>query len=105
MSKKNYSKMYAAEAEQTTEVENIIAETEPIEEPVTETKPNKVKGIVIGCSKLNVREQMNTNSAILCVLPASSEVRVIVDEVHDEWYHVFTETGIEGYCMKKYIRL
>ena len=105
MSNTNYSKMYSTEAEQTTEVEDIIPDAEPVENSVTEKKPEKVKGVVVGCAKLNVREQMNTNSTILCTLPASSEVRVIVDEVHDEWYHVFTETGIEGYCMKKYIRL
>lgn len=106
MSKKNYSKMYQTEEEQTTEAEVAVTETETIDEtPVVEKKPNKAKGVVVGCTKLNVREQMNTNATILCTLPASSEVRVIVDENRDEWYHVFTETGIEGYCMKKYIQL
>lgn len=112
MSKKNYSKMYSAEEDQAVveapaeAVEDVPVEVaEPVEKPVTKKKPKKVAGVVVNCAKLNVREQMNTNAAVLCVLPASSEVKVIADEVHEEWYHVFTEAGIEGFCMKKYIQL
>lgn len=82
-------------------VEAPVAVTEEVPAPKKQAK--KVKGTVVGCRKLNVREQMNLGSAVLCVLPASSEVKVIVDEKHDDWYHVFTKTGVEGFCMKKYI--
>ena len=34
-----------------------------------------------------------------------SEVKVIAGEVHDDWYHVFTASGVEGFCMKKYIAI
>lgn len=95
------------------EEEQVIPQETAVEEPVHVTeevaipkkRPKKVKGIVVGCMKLNVREQMNLKSAVLCVLPASSEVKVIADEVHDDWYHVFTDSGIEGFCMKKYIEV
>lgn len=107
---KNYSKMFEADnqepvAESTTVPEEVADAPVPVtEEPIApKKKVKKIKGTVIGCAKLNVREQMNTNSTVLCVLPASSEVRVVANEKHDEWYHVFTETGVEGYCMKKYI--
>lgn len=97
---KNYSKMYLPDDQ------SIVTE-EAVEQHTEETKPEAttVTGTVIKCAKLNVREQMNTNSAVLCVLPASAEVTVLEDEKHDEWYHVFTASGIEGFCMKKYIQL
>jgi hypothetical protein len=89
------------------EEQTIIPEetAEVVEQPAVETEPTVVTGIVVNCTKLNVREQMNTGSAVLCVLPASSEVKVIADEVPDEWYHVFTASGIEGFCMKQYISI
>ena len=101
MSMKNYSKMYAAEEEtQQFPVPDTDEET-----PVVEEEPKIVTGTVVGCAKLNIREQMNTYSTILCVIPAGAEVEIIADEEHDEWYHVITATGIEGFCMKKYIQL
>lgn len=102
--KKNNSVAPVSEEEQVISHEEIVAEA-PVEKPVVEKKPKKVKGTVVGCTKLNVREQMNTKSTILCVLPASSEVKVIANEVHDEWYHVFTASGVEGFCMKQYIKI
>ena len=79
-----------------------------VDEPVVVeavTEPKTFTGVVIDCRKLNVREQMNTGAKILCDLPVSSEVQVCAEEHHDEWYHVFTASGIEGFCMKKYISI
>jgi uncharacterized protein YgiM (DUF1202 family) len=102
---KNYSKMFEAENQESiTDPTSIPEEVAVTEEPVTpKKKVKKIKGVVIGCAKLNVREHPSTESTVLCTVPASSEVRVVANEKHDEWYHVFTETGVEGYCMKKYI--
>jgi hypothetical protein len=72
-------------------------------EPNGANEPEVVTGTVVGCRRLNVREQMNTEAEVLCVLRAGTVVQVVADEVHDDWYHVFTSTGIEGFCMKKYI--
>lgn len=103
--KKNNNKMYDSEDAQVTPEEVIEPIDEVIEQPVVETEPETVTGIVVNCAKLNVREQMNANSAILCVLPVSSEVKVITNEVHDDWCHVFTTSGVDGFCMKKYISI
>ena len=112
MSKKNYSKMYAAEDDidhQVTADTDVEVTEAPIEADVEEKptpkkkKPKTVKGTVVNCAKLNVREQMNTSAAVLCVIPASAEVKVFAEESHPEWEHVITEDGVEGFCMKKYI--
>lgn len=88
----------------------IVEETPiPLEEEsaeqITLDEFKFVTGVVVGCLKLNVREQMFTGAAILCELPASSEVQIFAGEDHGEWYHVVTASGVEGFCMKKYITI
>ena len=110
--KKNYSKMYSAEEEQVTSEEETVVEAEPdmAETPVEEPSPKKkapetIKGVVANCAKLNVREHPDMKASPLCTIPASSEVKVFADEVYDEWHHVITAEGIEGFCMKQYIKI
>lgn len=111
MSKKNNSVTPVVEEEQvvveeTVTVEPEIVETpEVVEEPMVEAEPEFIVGVVANCAKLNVREMMHAQAKVLCVLPASAEVQVVADEHHDDWYHVFTESGIEGFCMKQYISI
>ena len=112
---KNNNTTYSAEEEQYPVDETVIEETtveetsvttpeiETDEPVVVEETPKFVIGVVVGCGKLNVRKQMSTTADILCELPVKSEVQVFADENNDEWYHVITASGIEGYCMKKYI--
>lgn len=105
MSKKNNPVTPVSDEEQVISHEEIVEAPVAVTEeaPKPKKQPKKIKGTVVGCTKLNVREQMNIKATVLCTLPVSSEVKVIADEVHDEWYHVFTKTGVEGFCMKKYI--
>lgn len=96
------------------EEEQVVVQEEIVEEPevtVHEEVPspkqesNIVTGIVTGCAKLNVREHPDLKADALCILSASSEVKVVEDEVFDKWYHVFTDAGVEGFCMKRYISI
>lgn len=109
--KKNYSKMYSAEEEKVvleTPVEEVTetpVEVAPEEMPVTKKKATLTKGVVVNCTKLNVRAQMSANAAVLCVIPASTEVNVFANENYPEWEHVVTDSGVEGFCMKKYIAI
>lgn len=110
-SKKNYSKMYSAEEEQTV-VETPVEATEEVPIPMPEEKPvpkkkqaKTVTGTVVNCAKLNVREQMFVKAPVLCVINSSAEVKVFAEENHPEWVHVVTEDGVEGFCMKKYIAI
>lgn len=111
--KKNYGKMYSAEeplepvvseAVVPTEVEAVPEEV-PVEKPIAKKKPKTLKGEVINCAKLNVREQASIASAVLCVLPVGSEVKVFANAADSEWEHVITNDGVEGFCMKKYIAI
>lgn len=97
MSKRErYNKMYNAEPKPVCEVEEAPVIPEPVSTMI---------GMVVGCGKLNVREQPSVTANIVCVMPVSSEIEVYADYVNGDWYRVCTASGIEGFCMKQYIEL
>lgn len=117
----NYNKMYnsgnseARTVEPEVEKEPIVVE-EPvtIEAPVTvveETvvvepvveEPKYAVGIVANCNSLNVREHPDRKANVITVLRAGTEVQVDIDSKLDTWVHVYTATGLDGFCMKEYI--
>ena len=72
-------------------------------------KSNKVFGVVAGCKMLNIRKLPAADAAIVAIIPADSEV--MVDDSAMEavpklpFYKICTASGIEGFCMKRYIRI
>lgn len=69
--------------------ENSILDeqTENIKEQevgLCEDAARNVIGVVTDCLKLNIREKPSKDS-------------------NDDWYAVCTATGIEGFCMKKFV--
>ena len=105
ISKKNYDKTEPVEQVETP-VETAVVET-PAETPVeTESikpaKPEPIEGTV-GCEKLNVRSDATIDSEPVGVINRDSKVFIYKDESTEEFYKVCTATGLEGYCMKKFI--
>lgn len=77
-------------------------------EPVNETVdtvdiPKTVDGVVVNCVKLNVRAEANIDADILCVLNVMSEIKINVEKSTRDWFYVCTATGVEGYCMRKFV--
>lgn len=70
-------------------------ETKPIPETVT--------GMVVGCSKLNVRAAADLFADIVCVLDNRSEIVIDVNKSDRDWFYICTATGVEGYCMRKFV--
>lgn len=67
-------------------------------------EPEEVKiGTVVNCAKLNVRKNPSVNADIICELLKLAEVMISDSESTDEFYKINTDSGIEGFCMKKYI--
>lgn len=62
-------------------------------------------GVVVNCIKLNVRKEPDKTSNIIQIIDALTEVRVIVKDSTYNFYKVILPSGIEGYCMKKFIEL
>lgn len=71
-----------------------------------DVQTNKVEiiGFVYNCSKLNIRKESNVDSEVLCVVDSGSKLQInLVDSTYG-WFSVCTETGIEGFCMKEYVK-
>lgn len=80
-------------------------ESEVVEEVVEPEVPTPVIGVVTGCEKLNVRAAANTGANVVCIIAAGDEVEINEEESTNDFYAVYTGTGAEGYCMKKFITI
>lgn len=74
---------------------------ETMKEPVNETEV----AVVTGCENLNVRKGPGLNYAIVCMIPAGTVLVVLNDSPEGDFYHICTENGVKGYCMKKYVTI
>lgn len=92
-------------AEETPVVEETVVEESAVEEPIVEAPQNFAVATVVDCGSLNLREHPDTKAKVLSVLPKNTEVQVEITNAFDDWYHVCTATGLEGYCMKQYIAI
>ena len=95
-------------ADVTEEVEEEIAEvneSEEVTKEATKEADSTVVGYVSGCLKLNIREDGYLGANVVCVVPEKTALLIEVAESNDEWYKVYTETGMEGFCMKQYVTL
>ena len=90
------------EPEMVTEV-NAIVETIPETEP--EPAVELTMGRVYGCKKLNVRKLPAQDAKILCELIERSEVMIDEKASTALFYKVCTESGVEGYCVKKFVKI
>lgn len=60
-------------------------------------------GVVTNCDWASVYAYPKLGSEIICRIPAFTEVEIDEFETTDTFYKIYTETSIEGYCVKKYI--
>ena len=103
-----YDKETKSLADVTEEVEEEITEvneSEEVTKEATKEADSTVVGYVSGCLKLNIREEGYPGANIVCVVPEKTALLIEVAESNDEWYKVYTETGMEGFCMKQYVTL
>lgn len=94
----------AIEPVETAEVVEPIEAVEPAIEPAIETAHAHKIGRVFGCTSLNVRKAPKTNAVVICTINCHAEVEIDELESTDDFYKICTASGIEGYCMKKFIR-
>lgn len=81
----------------------VASALELVDETVETVSVDIVEGVVVGCARLNVRAEPDIDAEIVSVLNAQSEMQINVSKSTDEWFHVCTASGIEGYCMRKYV--
>lgn len=87
------------EAEVTPEVESED------ESEITQEESEILTGVVADCKKLNVRKAPSLTAPIVCTIPCGTEVEVYVEDSTDEFYCVYTASGVEGFCAKQYIAI
>ena len=88
--------------------ENSILDeqTENIKEQVVghcEDAARNVIAVVTECLKLNIREKPSKDSRVVTVVTCLDELEIDMGDSNDDWYAVCTATGIEGFCMKKFV--
>lgn len=105
---KNYNKMSMKKDNETVEllekIDEIIPQPVQIDEPVEETpEPVKIEGVVSGCAQMYVRSEASVDSEPLGIIKRDAKVQIDEAESTVDFYSVCTETGLEGFCMKKFI--
>ena len=71
-----------------------------------DNKGSVERGIVVDCSKLNIRKEPKKDAHIVLIVDAGAELKVIDSDKHKgEWYKVITANKVHGFCMKKYVKL
>lgn len=114
MANKNYTNYSKPKKEKPVEAVVPEAESTVDEKVVTDDSqerlpgsPDPVIGVVDNCVKLNIREEANKESEILCVINKGEKVEIIEEESTDDFYAVRYNNGksICGFCMKDYIKL
>ena len=83
--------------EATPEVKMVVETVDTVPMPKT------VEGVVTNCNKLNVRAEPSVDAEVLYVLDVMSEIKINVNKSDNEWFNVCTASGIEGYCMRKFV--
>lgn len=83
-------------------VDNLKIETE---NAVLTIQPTTAIGVVT-CKLLNVRKEPNRSKNVLCIIDENNEVTIdLTASTNEEFYKVTTASGVEGYCMKKFIKI
>lgn len=85
-------------------VEAAVEEVEEvIEEPVA--APTPLVGVVSGCERLNIRVKPDVTASKVSEVKVGTVLMIETAESTDEWYKIYTEAGVEGFCMKKFVEL
>lgn len=71
-------------------------------EPIEETEPVEKIGVV-NSNLLNIRKEPSTNTEVIAIVGILDELSINEKNSTDEWFAVCTASGVEGFCMKKFV--
>lgn len=90
--------------------ETFQAPTQIIEPAVVVAEPEvndvpeiPVTGVIINCTRLNVRENPDSKADVLCVLDKNTEVEIDMTQSTSDFFRVTTASGVEGFCMRQFV--
>ena len=98
------------------EVEESTNEAEETTEEVTEpevivpsiennVENNEVIGKISGFEKLYVRKEASKDSEPVGIVTDKDDLSIDVDHSTDDFYKVITSNGLEGYCVKEFVKI
>jgi uncharacterized protein YgiM (DUF1202 family) len=87
-------------------VEQAVASEPVVEEKKDDKKGSVEKGIVVDCTRLNIRKEPKKDASVVLLVDAGAELSIIdSDKAKGDWYKVITANKVHGFCMKKYVKL
>lgn len=91
---------------ETPEVTVDIPETAVVVDVVETVETPKSTLGKVEANKLNVRATPTKDpDNVLGVIERDADVAIDTENSTEEYYKVYTATGLEGFCMKKFIRV
>ena len=89
--------------EESNETMNEAEET--TNEVEKESEEDIKSGIIDGCKKLYIRKEPSKNSEPVSIVEEGSELAIDITHSTDDFYKVITLNGIEGFCVKEYVKI
>ena len=95
------------EAEETTEeVTEEVTEPEVIVPSIeNNVENNEVIGKISGFEKLYVRKEASKDSEPVGIVTDKDDLSINVANSTDDFYKVITSNGLEGYCVKEFVKI
>ena len=89
-----------------TNIEPEVTEEETnIEPEVTEEEIQNEQLVRVIPNLLNVRFEAEKDATIVTIVSKDDELILLDKEPINDFYHIITKTGIEGYCMVEFVEL
>ena len=85
--------------EETTEPEVIVPSIE------NNVENNEVIGKISGFKKLYVRREASKDSEPVGIVTDKDDLSIDVAHSTDDFYKVITSNGLEGYCVKEFVKI
>jgi uncharacterized protein YgiM (DUF1202 family) len=98
------------------EFQDVFENVEPVEQ-IEVTEPDEQIEIVepvekhedvfgtVNCSLLNVRTEPKADAEILMTIEHGTKITISESESTEDFYKVYNSSGIEGFCMKEFIKI
>ena len=86
-------------AEEATESEVIVPSIE------NNVENNEVIGKISGFEKLYVRKEASKDSEPVGIVTDKDDLSIDVARSTDDFYKVITSNGLEGYCVKEFVKI
>ena len=90
------------------QVEETINEVEESTNKIEETKKEvteEVIGKIIEFEKLYVRKEASKDSEPVGIVTDKDDLSIDVARSTDDFYKVITSNGLEGYCVKEFVKI